>query len=123
MILKYMLQYSLNLDLAFQALADPARRGMLERLTLGPASVSELARPFDMSLSAIVQHLKVLEAGGLVRTEKVGRVRTCQIEPAALSAAEQWINQRRATWEQRFDRLEQYLNETSDDPKDKDQQP
>jgi len=123
MILKYMLQYSLNLDLAFQALADPARRGMLERLTLGPASVSELARPFDMSLSAIVQHLKVLEAGGLVRTEKVGRVRTCQIEPAALSAAEQWINQRRTTWEQRFDRLEQYLNETSDDPKDKDQQP
>ena len=90
---------------------------------VGPASVSELARPFDMSLSAIVQHLKVLEAGGLVRTEKVGRVRTCQIEPAALSAAEQWINQRRTTWEQRFDRLEQYLNETSDDPKDKDQQP
>ena len=120
MILKYMLQYSLNLDLAFQALADPARRGMLERLTLGPASVSELARPFDMSLSAIVQHLKVLEAGGLVRTEKVGRVRTCQIEPAALSAAEQWINQRRTTWEQRFDRLEQYLAETegADDNKD-----
>lgn len=122
MILKHMLQYSPNLDLAFQALADPARRGMLERLTLGPASVSELARPFDMSLSAIVQHLKVLEAGGLVRTEKVGRVRTCQIEPAALSAAESWINQRRTIWEQRFDRLEQYLNETAD-PEDKDQQP
>ena len=119
MILKQMLQYSPNLDLAFQALADPARRGMLERLTLGPASVSELARPFDMSLSAIVQHLKVLEAGGLVRTEKVGRVRTCQIEPAALSAAEQWINQRRTTWEQRFDRLEQYLQ----DNQDEDQQP
>ena len=122
MILKHMLQYSDQLDLAFQALADPARRGMLERLTLGPASVSELARPFDMSLSAIVQHLKVLEAGGLVRTEKVGRVRTCQIEPAALSAAEGWINQRRTTWERRFDRLEQYLNETAD-PEDKDQQP
>ena len=123
MILKHMLQYSPNLDLAFQALADPARRGMLERLTLGPASVSELARPFDMSLSAIVQHLKVLEAGGLIRTEKVGRVRTCQIEPEALSAAEQWINQRRTVWEQRFDRLEQYLNETSGEPEDKDQQP
>ncbi len=119
MILKQMLQYSPNLDLAFQALADPARRGMLERLSLGPASVSELARPFDMSLSAIVQHLKVLEAGGLVRTEKVGRVRTCQIEPAALSSAEQWISQRRTTWEQRFDRLEQYLQ----DNQDEDQQP
>jgi len=123
MILKHMLQYSPDLDLAFQALADPARRGMLERLTLGPASVSELARPFDMTLSAIVQHLKVLEAGGLVRTEKVGRVRTCQIEPAALSAAEGWINQRRTTWEQRFDRLEQYLNETADAAEDKDKQP
>jgi len=118
-----MLQYSPNLDLAFQALADPARRGMLERLTLGPASVSELARPFDMSLSAIVQHLKVLEAGGLVRSEKVGRVRTCQIEPGALSAAEGWINQRRTVWEQHFDRLEQYLEDTAQDAENKDQQP
>jgi DNA-binding transcriptional ArsR family regulator len=118
-----MLQYSPNLDLAFQALADPARRGMLERLTLGPASVSELARPFDMTLSAIVQHLKVLEAGGLVRSTKVGRVRTCQIEPAALSAAEGWINQRRTTWEHHFDRLEQYLEDTADDPESKEPQP
>jgi len=118
-----MLQYSPNLDLAFQALADPARRGMLERLTLGPATVSELARPFEMTLSAIVQHLKVLEAGGLVRSEKVGRVRTCQIEPGALGAAEGWINQRRTTWEQRFDRLEQYLNDTTGAPEDKDNQP
>ena len=123
MILKQMLQYSPNLDLAFQALADPARRGMLERLTRGPASVSELARPFDMTLSAIGQHLKVLEAGGLVRTHKVGRVRTCQIEHLALSAAEQWISQRRTTWEQHFDRLEQYLAETEDTPDDKDTQP
>jgi len=121
MILKQMLQYSPNLDLAFQALADPVRRGMLERLSQGPASVSELARPFDMSLSAIGQHLKVLEAGGLVRTAKIGRVRTCQIEPAALNAAEQWINQRRITWERRFDRLEQYLNDTADAPEPKDQ--
>ena len=118
-----MLQYSPNLDLAFQALADPARRGMLERLTLGPSSVSELAKPFDMSLSAIVQHLKVLEAGGLVRSEKVGRVRTCRIEPAALSVAEQWINQRRTTWERRFDRLEQYLDDTANDIEIKDAPP
>ena len=118
-----MLQYQPNLDLAFQALADPARRGMLERLALGPASVSELARPFDMTLSAIVQHLKVLEAGGLVRTEKIGRVRSCRIEPVALSAAEQWISRRRTTWEQRFDRLEQYLDDTSGVPEDKDDQP
>ena len=118
MILKQMLQYSDQLDLAFQALADPARRGMLERLSRGPASVSELAQPFDMSLSAIVQHLKVLEAGGLVRTEKVGRVRTCQIEPGALSLAERWINDRRTTWEQRFDRLEQYLSDNPDEPTD-----
>ena len=111
-----MLQHSPTLDLAFQALADPARRGMLERLTLGPASVSELARPFQMSLSAIVQHLKVLEAGGLVRTAKVGRVRTCQIEPGALGAAEGWIHQRRTAWERRFDRLEHYLAETKDAP-------
>ena len=118
-----MLQDQPNLDLAFQALADPARRGMLERLALGPASVSELARPFDMTLSAIVQHLKVLEAGGLVRTEKIGRVRSCRIEPVALSAAEQWISRRRTTWEQRFDRLERYLDDTSGVPEDKDDQP
>ena len=118
MILKHMLQYSIQLDLAFQALADPARRGMLERLTRGPASVSELAEPFDMSLSAIGQHLKVLEAGGLVRTEKVGRVRTCQIVPAALRRAEAWISERRTLWEQHFDRLEQYLSDNPDEPSD-----
>ncbi len=115
MILKSMLQHSGQLDLAFQALADPARRGMLERLSRGPASVSELAQPFDMSLSAIVQHLKVLEAGGLVRTQKVGRVRTCQIEPKALRMAEAWISERRTLWEQHFDRLEQYLAANPDD--------
>jgi DNA-binding transcriptional ArsR family regulator len=111
-----MLQSSAQLDLAFQALADPARRGMLERLSRGPASVSELAAPFDMTLSAIGQHLKVLEAGGLVRTEKVGRVRTCRIEPAALRRAEAWIAERRTLWEQHFDRLEQYLAANPDDP-------
>ncbi len=84
LILKYMLNYQLSLDSMFQALADPTRRGMVERLSRGPASVSELARPYDMSLPAIVQHLQVLEASGLVRSEKVGRVRTCRIEPMAM---------------------------------------
>jgi len=104
-----MLNQSPALDLVFQALADPTRRGMVERLARGPASVSELARPFAMSLPAVVQHLQVLELSGLVRSEKVGRVRTCRIEPKALSAAERWIGQRRAAWEHRLDRLGDYL--------------
>src|SRR5712691_11996352 len=107
-----MLNQSPALDLAFQALADPARRVMVERLARGPASVSELARPLDMTLSAVVQHLAVLEAGGLVRSEKVGRVRTCRIEPAALRSAERWISERRASWERRLDRLGDFLSET-----------
>ena len=100
-----------NLDLTFQALADPTRRAMVERLGRGPASVSDLAAPFAMSLPAIVQHLAVLEASGLVRSEKVGRVRTCRMEPAALSLAEQWINERRADWEHRLDRLGAHLRQ------------
>ena len=106
-----MLNYSAPLDGVFQALADPARRAMVERLTRGPASVSELARPFAMSLSAVVQHLQVLEGSGLVRSEKIGRVRTCRIEPAALRTAEQWISERRTSWERRLDRLGNYLAE------------
>jgi len=98
-----------SLDLMFQALADPARRSMVERLSLGPASVSELARPLDMSLPAVMQHLAMLEAGGIVASEKVGRVRTCRINPDVLSLAEQWINQRRTQWEQRLDRLGAFL--------------
>jgi DNA-binding transcriptional ArsR family regulator len=98
-----------NLDLTFQALADPTRRAMVERLSQGPASVSELARPFAMSLPAVVQHLQLLEASGLVASEKVGRVRTCRMEPQAMSLAEQWINQRRTDWEARLDRLGDYL--------------
>ena len=116
MLLKYMLQHSASLDLAFHALADPARRGMVDRLCDGPASVSELARPFAMSLSAVVQHLKVLEESGLVRTEKVGRVRTCRIEPRALREAERWISERRTAWEQRLDRLGAYLAEHERQP-------
>lgn len=106
-----MLNESARLDLAFQALADPTRRGMLARLSLGPASVSELARPLPISLPAVLQHLQALEASGLVRSEKVGRVRTCRIEPKALGAAEQWIAERRAEWEKRLDRLEEFLAE------------
>ena len=104
-----MLNQSPDLDNLFRALADPARRAMLERLSRGPAPVSELARPLPMSLPAAMQHLDVLEAAGLVRSQKVGRVRTCAIEPGALSRAEQWINARRIEWEQRLDRLGEYL--------------
>jgi DNA-binding transcriptional ArsR family regulator len=106
-----MLKQRPRLDLTFQALADPSRRQMVERLSRGPASVSELAEPLAMSLPAVVQHLQVLEAGGLVRSEKVGRVRTCRIEPEALSSAETWINQRRTHWESRLDRLGDVLAE------------
>lgn len=109
---------SANLDAMFQALADPTRRAMVERLGHGPASVSELAQPFAMSLPAVVQHLQILEASGLVRSEKLGRVRTCRMEPAALSLAEQWIDQRRSDWESRLDRLGQYLKQHPEgDPK------
>ncbi len=111
-----MLHYQQPLDLTFQALADPTRRVMVERLSRGPASVSELAKPLDMSLSAVVQHLAVLEQSGLVRSEKVGRVRTCRIAPKALSGAEKWIAERRASWERRLDRLGQFLAENPDEP-------
>lgn len=99
-----------TLDAMFQALADPTRRGMVERLCRGPASVSELAEPFSMSLPAIVQHLKVLEESGLVTSQKVGRVRTCTIDTGALSLAETWINDRRMGWEKRLDRLGAFLD-------------
>lgn len=106
-----MLQQQARYDLVFHALADPARRGMVERLCHGPASVSELAAPLAMSLSAVVQHLQVLEASGLVRSEKVGRVRTCRVEPATLRLAEHWLAERRTSWERRLDRLGDYLAE------------
>jgi DNA-binding transcriptional ArsR family regulator len=114
--LKQVLNQSAPLDRVFQALADPSRRLMLERLTRGPASVSELARPLDMSLAAVVQHVQVLEASGIVRSEKVGRVRTCAIEPAGLRTAEQWIAERRTSWEHRLDRLGGFLAEHPDSP-------
>jgi DNA-binding transcriptional ArsR family regulator len=104
-----MLNQSTELDRLFHALSDPARRAMLERLARGPAPVTELARPLPMSLPSAMQHLGVLEAAGLVRSEKVGRVRTCAIKPGALSEAEQWIIARRLEWERRLDRLGDYL--------------
>jgi DNA-binding transcriptional ArsR family regulator len=107
-----MLQHQAPLDLAFQALSDPTRRAMVERLSRGPASVSELAAPMPMSMSAVVQHLKILEAAGLVASEKLGRVRTCRVEPEALSAAERWINDRRRSVERSLDRLGTFLDET-----------
>ena len=110
-----MLNYSGHLDLMYQALADPARRVMVERLSRGPATVSELAQPLDMTLSAVVQHLQLLERSGLVRSEKIGRVRTCRIEPQALRLAEQWIAERRSTWERRLDRLGDVLAEQPDE--------
>ena len=99
------------LDLVFQALADPSRRTMVERLSRGPASVSDLAEPLDMSLPAVIQHLQVLEASGLVKSEKTGRVRMCRVEPKTLAATEGWFTKRRAAWERRFDRLEAFLVE------------
>jgi DNA-binding transcriptional ArsR family regulator len=108
------LKYSDPLDQLFAALADPTRRGMVERLTRGPASVSELAEPLEMSLPAVTQHLRVLETSGLVKTEKAGRVRTCRIEPGALTPVEQWIAERKAGWERHFDRLGAVLAEDAD---------
>jgi DNA-binding transcriptional ArsR family regulator len=105
-----MLNDSPQLDRAFQALSDPVRRRMLARLSRGPASVSELAQPFSISLPAVLQHLKALEDSGLVRSQKKGRVRTVQLQPSVLSAAETWIAERRSKWEAQLDRFENYLS-------------
>lgn len=104
-----MLNQSPTLDLLFSALADPTRRSIVERLTRGPASVSQLAEPLAMSLPGVVQHLNVLETSGLVFSEKVGRVRTCRIDAKAMRTVEDWMAGRRKMWEQRFDRLGNYL--------------
>jgi DNA-binding transcriptional ArsR family regulator len=111
-----MLNQPPNLDLMFQALADPTRRLIVDRLSRGPASVSELAKPFNLSLPAVVQHLQMLEQSGLVRSEKVGRVRTCTIDSGALSQAEKWLNDRRIGWERRLDRLGNFLALDEEEP-------
>jgi DNA-binding transcriptional ArsR family regulator len=100
-----------SIDRIFHALGDPSRRAIVEKLSQGPISVSRLAEPLDITLAAVVQHLQVLEESGLIQTEKVGRVRTCRLEPAGLSVAQQWIGDRRSMWERRFDRLGDLLAE------------
>jgi DNA-binding transcriptional ArsR family regulator len=104
-----MTNQSPSLDRLFYALADPARRAIVERLSRGPASVSELARPLPMALPSVMQHLAILEAEGLVRSHKVGRVRTCTFEPQLLRTLEQWLGDRRNEWEHRLDQLGDYL--------------
>ena len=105
-----------DLDRVFHALADPGRRLMLERLGQGPASVSELGKPLSMSLAAVVQHVQILEASGLVRTRKLGRTRTCSLDPVTLRSAERWITERRTFVERRLDRLGEYLAENAGPP-------
>jgi DNA-binding transcriptional ArsR family regulator len=104
-----MVHRSTQLDDAFRALADPTRRAMVEQLSRGPVAVSELAAPFPMSLAAVVQHVQILEDSGVIRTQKVGRVRTCRLEPRGLQGAERWIAQHRTQWERRLDRLGEFL--------------
>ena len=104
-----MLQHSGEISQLFHALADPTRCRIVERLSRGPLSVTALAEPFPMSMAAVLQHVRVLEASGIVRSEKVGRVRTCQLQPAALGAAERWITERRTMQERRLDRLGEFL--------------
>jgi DNA-binding transcriptional ArsR family regulator len=100
-----------NVENVFHALGDPTRRAIMERLSQGPVSVSRLAEPLSITLAAVVQHVQVLEESGLVATEKLGRVRTCRIEPAGLSVAAEWIADRRIPWEGRLDRLSDLLAE------------
>jgi DNA-binding transcriptional ArsR family regulator len=104
-----------SLDHMFSALADPARRAIIERLTRGPASVSVLAKPLKMTLPSVMQHLQLLERTGLVVSRKVGRVRECRIEPRRLDIAQAWLSKQRARWEARFDRLDAFLQEGEDD--------
>ena len=103
-----------EIDRVFHALGDPTRRAILDRLSKGPLSVSRLATPLDITVTAVVQHLRVLEESGLVRTEKVGRVRTCRIETTGFSVLEQWIGDHRSMWERRLDRLGDLLAESDE---------
>jgi DNA-binding transcriptional ArsR family regulator len=108
-----MIEYQVHVDEMFKALADPTRRAILEHLDRGPASVSELAEPFGVSLAAVAQHVQVLERSRLITTRKQGRQRLCAVDPAAVKSAEQWLRSRRTRWERRPDRLEQHLDDTT----------
>jgi DNA-binding transcriptional ArsR family regulator len=110
-----MTRQKVNIDRVFHALGDPTRRAIVERLSEAPVSASILAMPLGITVAAVVQHLQILEKSGLVRTTKVGRVRTCRIEPAGLSVAERWIDDRRSMWEKRFDRLGDLLAEPDEE--------
>ena len=110
-----MVQYK-SIDRTFSALGDPTRRAALERLAGGSATVSELARPAGISLTGMKKHLRVLEEAGLVRSEKVGRSRRCELRPARLDQARAWIDEYRQMVEGRFDRIEALLDETKGDP-------
>ncbi len=103
-----------QIDRVFHALGDPTRRAILEKLSQAPVSVSRLAEPLELTVAAIVQHLQVLEESGLVRTEKIGRIRTCRIEPKGLAVAAQWLEERRTLWERRLDRLGNLLGDPGD---------
>jgi DNA-binding transcriptional ArsR family regulator len=115
-VLNNVLDPELDLDRVFHALADPGRRRMLERLGQGPASVSELGKPLAMSLAAVLQHVQILEASGLVQSRKLGRTRTCSLNAGTLRSAERWISERRTSVERRLDRLGEYLASTGDQP-------
>lgn len=116
-IVKHMLNYTPSLDGVFHSLADPTRRQIVERLTLKSASVKELAEPFDMSLPAVMLHLQILEAAGIVTSRKEGRVRTVTINPEPLLMAEAWISQRKQMWNQMFDQLEDFLDAEEEETK------
>lgn len=116
-ILSHMTKHDSDLDTMFQALSDPTRRAVVSRLMEGPASVSTLAEPFDMALPTFLQHIARLEHSGLVRSEKRGRTRICHAEPAQLTPARDWIDEQRALWEARLDRLEAFV-ETLDPDSD-----
>ncbi len=106
--------YSASLDNVLHALADPTRRAVLQRLSVGTATVTELSEPFDMALQSFAQHLGVLEACGLVKTQKIGRSRTCELAPEPLDGLDEWVSALRRAWEQNFKRLDDYLGELQD---------
>ncbi len=106
-----------DIDRVFHALGDPTRREIVDRLSEGPLSVSRLATPLDITLTAVIQHLQVLEESGLVQTEKIGRVRTCRLDMTGFSVVQEWIGDRRSTWERRLDRLGDLLDEPDEDAK------
>jgi DNA-binding transcriptional ArsR family regulator len=110
-----MVQYSPSLDHTLAAVADPTRREILERLARGPASVSELAEPFQMSLPGVMKHVQILEGVGLVETHKNGRVRECRLGPARLDDVQRWVEDYRRQWERRLDRLEAFLRKQQDE--------